>query len=109
MQDPAFHISIENRSIIRSAEIAKALSHPARIAILKILFEKKASTCGEITEILPLAQATVSQHLKALKTVGLINSKSEGVRIFYCLSQRGIKELQSVLSDLSDEFVHKCC
>jgi ArsR family transcriptional regulator, arsenate/arsenite/antimonite-responsive transcriptional repressor len=68
------------------ADIAKALSHPARIKILKILAEKNTCICGDIVEILPLAQATVSQHLKELKRVGLIQGEIEGPKTCYCLS-----------------------
>jgi len=102
-------ISINDRSIQRSAEIAKALGHPARIAILKILAQRTTCFCGDITEILPLAQSTVSQHLKALKSAGLITGEVEGVRTCYCLNADGIRELQSVLSELSTELIKTCC
>jgi ArsR family transcriptional regulator, arsenate/arsenite/antimonite-responsive transcriptional repressor len=71
---------------LQLADIAKALSHPARIKILKILAEKNVCICGDIVEILPLAQATVSQHLKELKRVGLIQGEIEGPKTCYCLS-----------------------
>lgn len=67
------------------AEFAKALSHPARVAILRTLAEKQMCICGEIVEVLPLAQATVSQHLKELKNAGLITGEIEGVRSCYCI------------------------
>ena len=94
---------------IRSAEIAKALGHPARIAILKLLAARSTCFCGDITEVLPLAQSTVSQHLKALKQAGLITGEVEGVRTCYCLNPKGIKELQTLLSDLSGELLKTCC
>ncbi|MBC7721534.1 MAG: winged helix-turn-helix transcriptional regulator [Pedobacter sp.] len=65
---------------------AKAIAHPARIAILKILAAKNACICGEIVEVLPLAQATVSQHLKALKEAGLISGTIEGSKSCYCIN-----------------------
>ena len=65
---------------------AKAIAHPARIAILKILATKNACICGEIVEVLPLAQATVSQHLKALKEAGLINGTIDGSKSCYCIN-----------------------
>lgn len=105
----AEEISIHDKSIERSAEIAKALGHPARIAILKILAQKRTCFCGDITEILPLAQSTVSQHLKALKNAGLITGEVEGVKTCYCLNADGIRELQAVLSDLSSELIQTCC
>jgi len=68
------------------SEFAKALSHPARVAILRTLAEKQMCICGEIVEVLPLAQATVSQHLKELKNAGLITGEIEGVRSCYCIN-----------------------
>ncbi|NBC25572.1 MAG: metalloregulator ArsR/SmtB family transcription factor [Bacteroidetes bacterium] len=102
-------LQLDDRSIKRSAEIAKALGHPARIAILKLLAQRSTCFCGDITEVLPLAQSTVSQHLKALKSAGLIKGDVEGVRTCYCLNPDGIKELESTLSELSSELIKKCC
>jgi len=68
------------------AAFAKAFGHPARIAILKILATKNACICGEIVEVLPLAQATVSQHLKALKEAGLIQGTIDGSKSCYCIN-----------------------
>jgi len=102
-------IKLDDPEIERSAAIAKALGHPARIAILKILAQKNTCFCGDITEIIPLAQSTVSQHLKALKTAGLIKGEVEGVRTCYCLNPDGIKELKNLLSELSDELIQTCC
>ena len=102
-------ISINEKSVQRSAEIAKALGHPARIAILKTLAQRTTCFCGDITEILPLAQSTVSQHLKALKNAGLITGEVEGVKTCYCLNPEGIRELQSLLSELSTELIKTCC
>ncbi len=105
----AKHIQLSDPDVKRSAEIAKALGHPARVAILKILASRNTCFCGDITEILPLAQSTVSQHLKALKEAGLIQGNVEGVRTCYCLNPDGIKELNNLLSELSDELVKTCC
>jgi ArsR family transcriptional regulator len=102
-------ISISETSVKRAAEIAKALGHPARIAILKLLAERNTCFCGDITEILPLAQSTVSQHLKALKSAGLIIGEVEGVRTCYCLNPLGVKELRDLLSHLSEELAATCC
>ena len=70
---------------IELSNVAKALSHPARLEILKVLAQKNACICGEIVEVLPLSQSTVSQHLKALKAAGLITGEVEGVRSCYCI------------------------
>lgn len=70
---------------IALADLAKAIAHPARIAILKLLAQQKSCICGEIVEGLPLAQATVSQHLKELKAIGLIKGSIEGKTSCYCI------------------------
>ena len=77
-----------NKEEVELAELAKALAHPARIKILKILLNKNVCICGDIVELLPLAQSTVSQHLKELKQVGLITGEIEGPKICYCLEIR---------------------
>lgn len=68
------------------ADFAKAIGHPARIAILKTLAERETCICGEIVEVLPLAQSTVSQHLKELKQAGLITGTLEGAKSCYCIN-----------------------
>ncbi len=74
------------------AALAKALSHPARIAILKVLAQRNACICGEIVEVLPLAQATVSQHLKALKDAGLIQGTIDGSKSCYCINTKAFEK-----------------
>ncbi len=71
---------------IELAKLAKALSHPARIAILKFLATKNVCICGDIVDELPLSQSTTSQHLKELKTAGLIKGDIDGPRVCYCLN-----------------------
>ncbi|TVR16694.1 MAG: ArsR family transcriptional regulator [Balneolaceae bacterium] len=106
---PEYTLKLNDPTVIRSAAIAKALGHPARIAILKILAKRNTCFCGDITELLPLAQSTVSQHLKALKNAGLISGTIEGVRTCYCLNPEGILELNTLLSEFSDELAETCC
>ncbi len=79
---------------IRLADIAKALSHPARISILKILAKMNVCICGDIVNLLPLSQSTVSQHLKELKRVGLITGEIEGPKVCYCLNNEVLKEAE---------------
>ena len=90
--------------LIEFAEFAKVMSHPARIAILKTLAEKHTCICGEIVEVLPLAQSTVSQHLKELKNMGLIKGEIEGVKSCYCLDWARLEHFfaifQTQLSEL---------
>ena len=84
------------------AELGKALAHPARIAILELLAEKESCICGEVVEELPLAQASVSRHLKALKEAGLIKGAIDGPRSCYCLDREALADLQEQLSGLFD-------
>jgi DNA-binding transcriptional ArsR family regulator len=95
----------------RVARYAKALSHPARIAILKLLLKKQACSCGDIVDELPLSQSTVSQHLKELKEAGLIKGEIEGVRICYCIDENEWKQAQQYLADLFDGYTptFNCC
>jgi DNA-binding transcriptional ArsR family regulator len=79
---------------------AKALSHPARIKILKILAQKNVCMCGDIVNLMPLAQATVSQHLKELKRVGFIKGEIEGPKICYCIDNSVLDEAQKKLNEL---------
>ena len=72
----------------RLAKYAKALAHPARIAILKLLASKRTCICGDIVDELPLSQSTVSQHLKELKEAGLIKGEIEGVKVCYCIDEK---------------------
>ena len=69
----------------RLAELARALGHPARVAILKLLITRDSCICGEIVEALPLAQSTVSQHLKKMKDAGFIRGEVDGPRVCYCV------------------------
>jgi DNA-binding transcriptional ArsR family regulator len=70
------------------AAYAKALGHPARISILKFLSERSSCFTGDLTEVLPLAQSTTSQHLKVLKEAGLIKGEVQEPRVKYCLNQK---------------------
>jgi len=89
------------------ANLAKALSHPVRVKILKILNEKNVCMCGEIVELLPLAQSTVSQHLKELKKAGLIRGDIDGPKICYCLNEKIIVIAREMFINLFKSI--KCC
>ena len=84
----------------RVAAYAKALSHPARVAILKLLLKRKSCICGDIVDELPLSQSTVSQHLKELKSAGLIKGDIEGVRICYCVDADEWEKARQMLGEL---------
>lgn len=79
------------------AELAKALSHPARIAILKELAKRQSCVCGEIVEVMPLAQSTVSQHLKELLAAGLIQGTVEGAKSCYCIHPEMFRRFEQLL------------
>ena len=79
------------------ARMAKALGHPARIAIIQYLLEKESCHCGGLVEKLPLSQASVSQHLKELKNIGLIKGEIEGPRMCYCINKTEWGECKKVL------------
>lgn len=81
------------------AELAKALGHPARIAILKALAQQNVCVCGQLVDVVPLAQSTVSQHLKELKAAGLIKGTVEGVKSCYCIDWSALARLRKLLDD----------
>ncbi len=93
------------------ANYAKALAHPARIAILHLLIKKQACVCGDIVDELPLSQSTVSQHLKELKESGLIKGDIEGTKVCYCIDEKEWKNAQSYLNALFDAYQKgkSCC
>ncbi len=98
---------------IIAAEIAKALSHPARVAIVKFLAEQKSCICNDIVEHLPLSQSTVSQHLKELKNAGLITGEIDGPRVCYCIDKENWKQAKAIFSELFkmnfETMKTKCC
>lgn len=93
------------------ARYAKALGHPARIAILRLLIKKEACICGDIVEELPLSQSTVSQHLKELKESGLIKGDIDGAKICYCIDEKEWAEAKNYLQTFLISFTNKtkCC
>ena len=82
------------------ATLAKALGHPARVKIVRILIQKNACICGDIVEELPLAQSTVSQHLKVLKEAGLVRGEVDGPRVCYCIEPRSLRRLRALVGAL---------
>jgi ArsR family transcriptional regulator, arsenate/arsenite/antimonite-responsive transcriptional repressor len=87
-------------ALVRAAGLAKALAHPVRIRILEILAGRKACVCGGLVGQLPLAQSTVSQHLKELKEAGLIRGTIDGPRTCYCLDPRAVAEARRAFAAL---------
>ena len=95
----------------RLAKYAKALGHPARVAILRVLASKATCQCGDIVDELPLSQSTVSQHLKELKEAGLIKGEIEGAKVCYCIDAKEWKAAQAWLNQLFDSYKgdNGCC
>ena len=94
------------------ASFAKALAHPARIAILGILSKKEECICGEIVDVLPLAQSRGSQHLKELKDAGLISGETDGPRSCYCINWKAFERFYGDFSQLFHRLrsqQDKCC
>lgn len=91
------------------ASLIKALGHPARVAILEYLLKVDECICGDIVNELPLSQPTVSQHLKELKTAGLIRGSVEGNAICYCLDEKTIAKLRDYFTTISVKLQKKNC
>lgn len=93
---------------IQLAAIAKALGHPARVAIIKLLLEKNTCICGDIVAELPLSQSTVSQHLKELKKAGLIKGEVDGPRVCYCINGQKWQAAKNFFVQFFSKTI-KCC
>ncbi len=92
------------------AAYAKALAHPARIAILQVLLKSQSCICGDIVNELPLSQSTVSQHLKELKEAGLIKGNIDGASVCYCIDEKAWRDAKTYLNNLFDSFKgNNCC
>ena len=99
---------------VELANLAKALSHPARIAILKTISERNECICGEIVEVLPLAQSTVSQHLRELVNAGLIKGTIDGPKSCYCINWETFEKFETIFGQFFNkakdfETKRKCC
>ena len=81
--------------------VAKALGHPARIAIIEYLLKVESCICGDIVNELPLAQPTISQHLKELKNAGLIKGNFEGTSICYCIDEVGFEKIKGFFQKIT--------
>jgi DNA-binding transcriptional ArsR family regulator len=100
--------TIKNNKI---AKYAKALAHPARVAILQLLIKKQSCICGDIVDELPLSQSTVSQHLKELKGAGLIKGDIDGTKVCYCIDEKEWEKAKTYLNTFFGTYTNKnkCC
>lgn len=83
------------------AQLAKALGHPVRVRIVQLLLKRDNCMCGDIVDRLPLAQSTVSQHLKVLKQAGIIYGETEGPAVCYCVNRAAVARLRALLHNLA--------
>src|SRR5262245_26828560 len=82
------------------AKLCWAIAHPARVRILRILLARNACICGELVDQMPLAQSTVSQHLKILKDAGLVQGEIDGPKVCYCVNPQGLKRIKALVAEL---------
>lgn len=96
---------------VRLARYFKALAHPARLEIIRVLVQRGTCVCGELVDELPLAQATVSQHLKALREVGLIHGEIDGPAVCYCVDADAMEEMTAAIESYlsSVRCASSCC
>jgi len=96
---------------VEMSAIIKALGHPARLSILEHLLKVDSCVCGDIVDVIPLSQPTISQHLKELKMVGLIKGTVEGNSVCYCLNENIIEKLFTFIENIKSTLVAKfsCC
>jgi DNA-binding transcriptional ArsR family regulator len=95
----------------RLASLGTAFAHPARIAILEYLLQNKTCICNELVGTLPLSQSTITQHLKALKKVGIIKGEVEGPKINYCIDEKVWEEARDTFLNMFTRYIPKndCC
>jgi predicted transcriptional regulator len=98
------NFTIEQNEIAR---LAKAIGHPARIAILQHLVAVNSCVCGDIVNEIGLSQSTISQHLKELKKVGVIKGEIDGVKVCYCIDQEKLNQVSSIFTRMFKQF--SCC
>ena len=82
------------------AKLAWAIAHPARVRLLRLLIDKSACVCGELVELMPLSQSTVSQHLKILKQAGVVQGEIDGPKVCYCVNPEGLTRLKNLVAGL---------
>lgn len=91
------------------ATLAKAIGHPARIAILQFLIKTRSCVCGDIVDELPLSQSTVSQHLSELRKAGLIRGEIDGPSVCYCIDEKAWTRAKKMIGDLFNSYTGQDC
>lgn len=98
--DSAPAIVSAGKNDARLAALAWAIAHPARVRIVRILISRNTCVCGEIVDEMPLAQSTVSQHLKILKDSGLVQGEVDGPKVCYCINTENLETLKDLVASL---------
>lgn len=98
--DESLVVLQDDTSAEQLAQLAWAVAHPARVRIVRLLISRETCICGEIVDSLPLAQSTVSQHLKILKESGLIQGEVDGPKVCYCINPQKLAELKALIAGL---------
>jgi DNA-binding transcriptional ArsR family regulator len=102
----SFHFDNEQNQL---AVYAKAFAHPARIAIIQQIVKNKTCIVGSLTDVLPLSQSTISQHLKELKNSGIIKGVIEGPSMCYCINENNWNKAKMMLTKLFSDIDQNCC
>ena len=100
--------SYSNETLVL-AEVFKALGHPARLAIVEYLMKKGTCICGDIVNELPLAQASISRHLQALKSAGILKGQISGTSVCYCLSDEHLETILTLINSINLSIPKTCC
>ena len=93
-------VVVSTKNDAQLAMLAWAIAHPARVRLLRLLIAKSACVCGELVEMMPLAQSTVSQHLKILKDAGVVQGEIDGPKVCYCVNEEGLAQLKKLVAAL---------
>ncbi len=102
----SFHFNDEQNKL---ASLAKAFAHPARIAILQQILTNRTCIVGSLSVALPLSQSTISQHLKELKSVGIIKGEIDGPSVCYCIDEKQWKSASEMITALFKAYDNNCC
>lgn len=102
----SFHFNEEQNKL---ASYAKAFAHPARIAIMEQIIKNKTCIVGTLTDVLPLSQSTISQHLKELKNIGILKGEIDGPSICYCINEENWLVARNMLMKLFSDIDKNCC
>ncbi len=105
----ASKIDIHSTTQIEIAELAKVLSHPARVAILEYIGKQNACICTDLVEEIGLSQPTISQHLQVIKKAGLLQGNFEGKALCYCINAKRFKQFQQLLNTFFNNTSANCC